>query len=59
LSGTGDGPNAWIAWAYVALRIVHSIVQATINRVMVRFMLFGLSTFALVALTLHAAMAVF
>lgn len=59
LSGTGNGPNAWIAWAYVALRIVHSIVQATFNRVMVRFALFMVSTLALVALTLHAAMAVF
>lgn len=59
LSGTGDGPNAWIAWAYVALRIAHSLVQATINRVAVRFVLFGLSTLVLVALTLHAAMAVF
>ena len=57
LSGTGDGLNAWIAWAYVALRIAHSIVQAVWNRVMVRFQLFALSTLCLFALTLHAAMA--
>jgi len=59
LTGTGDGVNATIAWAYVALRIMHSIVQATFNRIAVRFVLFGLSTLALIALTLHAAMAVF
>lgn len=59
LTGAGDGVNATIAWAYVALRIAHSIVQATFNRVAVRFVLFGLSTLALIALTLHAAMAVF
>jgi len=51
--------NTALAWAYVLLRIVHSIVQATINRVVVRFSLFLISTFCLAALTLHAAIAVF
>ena len=55
LIGQGDGINATIAWIYVALRIVHSIWQATVNRVMVRFALFALSTLALFALILHAA----
>jgi len=59
LSGTGHGVNVWLAWGYVVLRIAHSIVQATFNRVAVRFALFILSTLCLVALTLHAAMAVF
>ena len=58
-SGTGNGMNAWIAWGYVALRIVHSLWQATVNKVSIRFVLFALSTLCLVALTLHAAMAVF
>ena len=53
----GAGLNATIAWAYVALRIAHSLVQVTVNRVIVRFGLFTLSTLCLVALTLHAAMA--
>ncbi|HEX8419200.1 MAG TPA: MAPEG family protein, partial [Sphingomonas sp.] len=43
LSGTGNGVNAWIAWAYVALRIAHSLVQATSNRVRARFLFFMLS----------------
>lgn len=47
--------NLWIAWAYVGLRVIHSIVQATVNRISVRFPLFLLSTLCLVALTLHAA----
>lgn len=59
LSGTGNGVNAWIAWAYVGLRIVHSVVQATTNRVRHRFVFFMLSSLMLVALTLHAALAVF
>ncbi|MEG8017666.1 MAPEG family protein [Sphingomonas sp. LR55] len=59
LSGTGNGINSWIAWAYVGLRIVHSLVQATSNRVRDRFVFFMLSSVMLVALTLHAALAVF
>ena len=59
LSGSGDGPNAWIARAYVGLRIVHSLIQATSNRVRDRFVVFVLSSLTLVALTLHAALAVF
>lgn len=59
LTSTGDGFNAWLGWGYVVLRILHSIVQATANRIAFRFVLFGLSTLCLIALTLHAAIAVF
>ena len=57
LLGAGNGMNATIAWAYVGLRVLHSIVQATFNKVSVRFALFVLSTLALIALTLHAGIA--
>ena len=59
LVGQGDGVNLMIAWAYVALRVVHSIFQSTVNKVAPRFVLFTLSSVALMALVLHAAMAVF
>ena len=59
VTDTGDGLNAAIAWVYVGLRVAHSIVQATFNRILVRFVLFALSSLALMALTLHAAMVVF
>lgn len=59
LTGTGDGFNAALGWAYVILRIAHSIVQATVNKVSIRFALFLLSSIALAGLTLHAAIAVF
>ena len=59
------GPDSGMvtaAWIYVGLRIVHSVWQATVNIVSVRFVLFLLSTFALaylasrsIALTLFAA----
>jgi hypothetical protein len=59
ITGYGDGFNTVLAWVYVALRVAHSIVQATINRVLVRFALFALSSLVLMALILHAAIAVF
>lgn len=57
--GRGDGFNTTLAWAYVGLRIAHSLVQATVNRVAVRFALFALSSLALMALILHAGIALF
>ena len=47
--------NVWLAWGYVGLRILHSIVQATVNIVMYRFALFLLSSLCLIGLTVHAA----
>jgi hypothetical protein len=57
--GQGDGLNATLGWAYVGLRVVHSLVQATVNRVMLRWAIFMLSSLVLIALIVHAAMAVF
>ena len=57
--GQGGGLNLTIAWAYVGLRIVHSIFQSTVNKVAPRFLLFALSSVALMALVVQAAMAVF
>src|SRR4051812_39525210 len=58
LMGMGYGVNLWLAWGYVALRIVHSIVQATINIVAIRFTIFALSTLCLLGMTLHAGLRV-
>jgi hypothetical protein len=54
MMGMGHGINLWLAWGYVALRIVHSIVQSTINIVPVRFTIFFLATICLLGLTVHA-----
>lgn len=52
-----DAPiNVWIAWVYVGLRVVHSIVQVTVNIVRIRGALFGLSSLCIIALTTHAAL---
>ncbi len=59
MMGAGNGINAQIAWAYVALRIVHSLFQALVNRVMIRFAIFILASLALIALVLHAVLIAF
>ena len=59
VAGWGNGMNATIAWAYVGLRIVHSLIQATSNIIRYRFAVFALSTLCMLALSLHALMAVF
>ena len=45
-----------LAWAYVALRVVHSVYQATVNRIEVRFALFFLSSLVLFALLARTAL---
>ncbi len=59
VAGQGNGLSAQVAWAYVGLRVVHSLVQVTVNKVMLRFVLFTLSSVALLALIYHAARVVF
>ena len=55
LMGFDHPINTYLAWGYFGFRILHSIFQATVNVVPVRFLLFLLSTLCLVALTIHAA----
>jgi hypothetical protein len=54
------GPGAWdvrLAWAYVVVRIAHSLWQILVNKLPVRFALFLISAFILVALAIRAVMA--
>ena len=57
--GDTSGASLMLAWGYVALRIVHSLWQALVNRIPVRFALFLLSSLALFALVARAALRVF
>lgn len=52
----GGGINLYLAWGYVVLRILHSLVQATVNVVTYRFLLFSLASLCLLGLTTHAAL---
>ncbi len=53
LMGPNPGDVA-IAWGYVGLRVIHSIWQATVNTVTIRFTLFILSTICLLLLAIHS-----
>ena len=54
LMGIGSGINYWLAWGYVGLRVLHSVVQSTVNIVPIRFTIFFLASLCLVGLTVHA-----
>lgn len=58
LVSRGAETDALLAWAYVALRVVHSVFQATVNKIEVRFVLFFLSSLVLAAMTVRALFAV-
>jgi hypothetical protein len=52
-----DAPiNVYLAWAYVGFRVLHSIVQVTVNVVRYRFLLFAAGSLCLIGLTTHAAL---
>ncbi|GAA6134375.1 MAPEG family protein [Oceaniserpentilla sp. 4NH20-0058] len=53
LLGEGSGLNAQLAWAYVALRVVHSLVQALTNIIEIRFVVFVLSNIPLAWLSVN------
>jgi hypothetical protein len=59
LLGQGDHPiNIGLAWAYVAIRVVHSLVQSLGNIIILRFSIFMIGSLVLMALAFHAAIAV-
>lgn len=51
--------SVWLAWAYVALRVVHSFVQSLLNVIVWRFAVFFVSSLVLLALAIRAALLVF
>ena len=59
MSGQADPTNVALAWAYVGFRVAHSLFQALVNFVPVRFALFALGTFALMGLAVRCVMKAF
>ena len=55
LTGGGDPAALALGWSYFVLRVLHSLVQATFNRVVVRFTVFAVSTLVLIAFTVREA----
>jgi hypothetical protein len=59
LLGAGTGLNVTLAWLYVALRVVHSLVQAIANIILLRFAIFMVASVVLLVMTVRAALLVF
>lgn len=59
VTGDGGGLNLQLAWAYVGLRVMHSLVQALVNLIVLRWALFMSATLVLVVLAARAAIRVF
>ncbi|KAE8138932.1 fungal-specific transcription factor domain-containing protein [Aspergillus pseudotamarii] len=59
LAGKDDKMDILLAWSYVAIRIVHSLVQSTSNHIMSRFSMFVFSSGILAVMTGRAALLVF
>ncbi len=57
LAGLVDPFYVGLAWAYVGLRVIHSVVQCTVNRVPLRFLVFSLSTLVLMIMAIRAVLA--
>ncbi|WBQ12296.1 MAPEG family protein [Hyphomonadaceae bacterium BL14] len=55
--GTADTVFIGLAWGYVALRIVHSLFQATVNFIPVRFALYTLATVFLIVMAVRCVLA--
>ena len=50
LMGMDEPINVWLAWGYVAFRVVHSLIQGTVNIVRFRLPIFGLASLCLLGL---------
>jgi hypothetical protein len=59
MAGEADQWAVGLAWTYVTLRVVHSLIQCTINRVPLRFTVFALSTLVLMAMAVREIVSFF
>ena len=59
VAGHADGMAVHFAWVYVGLRVVHRLVQTTVNLVALRFLVFVISTGVLAAMVIRELMRLF
>lgn len=57
LAGVADETNVALAWIYVGLRVAHSLYQALVNFIPVRFALFALASLALFGIAVRCVLA--
>jgi hypothetical protein len=55
MAGQTDALHVWLAWAYVGLRVLHTITQVTVNNVTLRVACFATSSAFLVAMIVREA----
>ena len=58
VGGAADATGVALAWGYVGVRVLHSLVQATGNVIALRFTVFALGSLVLLALLLNTALLV-
>lgn len=51
--------TVYAAWGYTGLRILHSLIHATVNKVMARFQVFASSSLVVAGMTARLAQLVF
>jgi len=59
VAGHGDPLAVKLAWAFVALRVLHSLVQVSVNVVLLRFLLFSLATLTLAWMVVRELLVLF
>jgi len=59
LAGHSDAFGIYLAWSYVGLRVVHTLIQCTVNNVTMRFSVFALSTLVLMAMAAREVVRLF
>ena len=59
VAGHADETGVRLAWAYVIVRVLHSLVQVSINLVALRFLLFAVSTGVLAGMVIRELMRLF
>ena len=59
LTGVTDGLNVGLAWAYVGLRVIHSLIQITTNFVPLRFVIFNVGSLILAIIAVRNVLGMF
>lgn len=57
LVGAGDPINIGLAWTYVLVRVIHSLIQATVNIILIRFAIFAVGSAVLLILLVRTVLA--
>ena len=59
LTGVVDALNVGLAWAYVGIRVVHSLIQITTNFVPLRFAVFNIGSLMLAIIAVRNVLGLF